>query len=88
MSGPGWYCDGCGAYMMHDGKFSYRVAEQELREENERLRSALRQIQRRYMINEPYPVVPGYAPWLKRLVDDALSAPCPSGSGGSDGRQK
>jgi hypothetical protein len=35
--GPGWYCDGCGDYRMHDGKESYSVAKRELRTENERL---------------------------------------------------
>lgn len=36
--GPGWWCDGCGDYRMHDGKESYSVEKRELREEIARLR--------------------------------------------------
>ena len=46
-----------------------------------RLESALRQIQRWDMLNPPYPGVLGDAPWLKKLVDDALATE----EGGGDG---
>ena len=43
MSGPGWYCDGCGDYRCHDGHESYSVAQRDLRTRAEAAEAALRE---------------------------------------------